>query len=261
MTASPTFGAQLRRGDEVGYFLGYVTDQYSAGETDIRVFRFTSDGDPSEERTRARRSGWTPSGQKADRIMLARMNVWQAEQDLMDELGSMEVCQKCGGHVGAKDDFDRCLCKTPTLWRSRRAQRASSEPDSDYEAMADDEWDDMYPDVIEDLCLHAARVPSQKLTVELFQRIVRHEVTTRQSLAHAWEDDEDFNRVWAVMLERIGRDPHPHLKETLRRLPAVRAAIVKCGGKRYAEGKNALGRREVELMKEALDVDENWNRR
>lgn len=261
MTASLTFGAQLRRGDEVGYFLGYVADEYSAGETDIRVFRFTSDGEPSDERTRAPRSGWTPTGQMADRIMLARMNVWQAERDLMDALGSMEVCQRCGGHVGAKDDFDRCLCKTPTLWKSRRARRASGEPDPDYEAMADDEWDDMYPDVIEDLCGHAVRIPDEKLTVELFQRILRLEVTSRESLAQAWEDQEDFNRVWAVMLERVIRDPHPHLKETLRRLPAVRAAIVKQGGKMYAGGKDALGRREVELTKEALDVDENWNPR
>lgn len=241
----------------MGYFLAFATDQY--GSEDIRVFRLDSNGSPTETRTRGAGSGWAATGQVADRIMSSRMRIWEAEQDLLDAVGSMEVCQRCGGHIGATDDFDRCDCEAPTFWKSRRERRVEGEKDPDYDALADEGWDGMYGDVIRDLAVSVARVPDEKLTEGLFHRLIEHEAANRDSLADAHEDFEDFNRVWRAMLERIDRDPLEHLNAVRAQLATVRAEIVRQGGVAYAEGRNALSRREDSLFREALQVDENWD--
>lgn len=144
---------------------------------------------------------------------------------------AMDICQKCGGNVASTDDFDGCLCAAPTFWRSRKRRTAAGEPIPDYEAMAEDEWDSMYKDVVRDLCQSALRIPEDKLTVDLFRRIVLLEVGSRNRLADGHEDFEDFNRVWAVMLKRIERAPSKHMRAVREQLPEVFADVCKVGGR------------------------------
>jgi hypothetical protein len=99
-------GAQVEGLDgRIGYVLGYEKAPHGI---DIRVFHFDSDGEPAETMTLAR--CWEPTGESADQIVLAHMRAWQAGQDLLDVIGSYEVCQRCGGRMGAKDEMFRCLC-------------------------------------------------------------------------------------------------------------------------------------------------------
>lgn len=180
---------------------------------------------------------------------------------MADEVSeSMEVCQKCGGNIGAADPSDACLCETPTLWKSRRERTAAGEALPDYEALTDDEWGSVYRDVVRDICVSAVRIPDDKLTIELFQRLVRLAVVEREHLADVgFEDFEDLNRIWAVMLQRIGREPADHLDAVFAHLPSVREDIRKQGGQAYLDGRTSFARLENERHREALDVDEHWN--
>lgn len=162
----------------------------------------------------------------------------------------MEICQKCGGGIGAKNG---CECKVSTYWTGVR-DRATT----DYEQCADEEWDDIYPDVIRDIALGAARIPDDKLRGELFRRLCQNLADSREG----WADDFDFgdyNRILIVMLRRIGNAADEHTRAVLAELPIVREKIRNQAGTAYLEGASSLGLLERNQLREDLNVDQDWN--
>jgi hypothetical protein len=104
------YGTQVRDpSGHIGYVLGYQPAPKGAlHEVDVRVFWFDSYGDDAELLGAAH--AWEPTGRHADDLVLAHMKSLEADRELLEAMGRYEVCQKCGGRVGAVDDFHRCLC-------------------------------------------------------------------------------------------------------------------------------------------------------
>jgi len=162
----------------------------------------------------------------------------------------MEICQKCGGGIGAKNG---CECKIRTYWTGVRDRTTT-----DYKQWVDEEWDDIYPDVIQDIAIGASRIPDEKLHGELFRRLCQNLADSREGLADDF-DFGDYNRILIMMLRRIGNAPDEHTHAVLTELPVVREKIRNQAGSAYLEGRSGLGLRELNHQRQELNVDQDWN--